>query len=145
MFTVSERMDNDILRSESPEGDLRSASKQLRAAARVHEELAFVNAMFDKRCIYFQANNAFLVYSCFYIGTFWCLLVRVFLGEQEMAWVFVAAFTLMTGFALAPPLYRVIHGVPADDTFRCVGKRSLRRGLERENACRVEVPTITPF
>lgn len=38
--------------------------------------------------------------------------------EQEIAWVFVGAFTLMTGFALAPPLYRVIHGVPADDTFR---------------------------
>jgi hypothetical protein len=37
---------------------------------------------------------------------------------QEVTWVLVGAFSLMTCFAIAPPLYRISHGVPADDNFR---------------------------
>jgi hypothetical protein len=35
MFTVSERLEDDLLRGDSEDVDVRSASKELRAAARV--------------------------------------------------------------------------------------------------------------
>jgi hypothetical protein len=85
MFTVSEGFDDDILRNEFPEGNLKSASKELRAAARVNEKLVFGHTIFDAKTPFFRASSllASVLFGAFYsyfLLLCMCVALRCFLG-----------------------------------------------------------------